>query len=119
MTLEECYDALGGNYDEAVGRLRSERMVQKFVLKFADDKSYDLLCRSMEDGNMEEAFRACHTIKGICANLAFNNLLNSSEQLTETLRNGSKPDDKLFDKLQKDYCQVMEAIQKFKEGVEE
>ena len=40
MTLRECYDALGGSYDEVLGRLRSERLVQKFVLKFLADGSY-------------------------------------------------------------------------------
>ena len=43
MTLKECYAAMGGDYDEVIGRLRSERLVQKFVLKFLDDGSYDLL----------------------------------------------------------------------------
>ena len=46
MTLKECYDALGGDYDEAMGRLRSERLVQKFVLKFLDDGSYGLVRQS-------------------------------------------------------------------------
>ena len=46
MTLKECYAALGGDYDEVIGRLRSERLVQKFVLKFLDDGSYDLLCHA-------------------------------------------------------------------------
>ena len=46
MTLQECYAAMGGNYEDAIGRLRSERLVQKFVLKFLDDGSYHLLCRS-------------------------------------------------------------------------
>ena len=32
MTLQECYAALGGNYDDVLGRLHSERLVQKFVL---------------------------------------------------------------------------------------
>ena len=48
MTLQECYAAMGGNYNEVMGRLRTERLVQKFVLKFLDDGSYDLLCASME-----------------------------------------------------------------------
>ena len=43
MTLQECYTAMGGNYEDAIGRLRSERLVRKFVLKFLDDGSYNLL----------------------------------------------------------------------------
>ena len=70
MTLQECYAAMGGNYEDVIGRLRSERLVQKFVLKFLDDGSYSLLCQSLEEKNYEEAFRAAHTIKGVCQNLS-------------------------------------------------
>ena len=47
MTLQECYAAMGGNYEEVLGRLRSDRLIQKFVLKFVDDGSYQLLLDSM------------------------------------------------------------------------
>ena len=62
MTLQECYAALGGDYNEAMGRLRSERLVQKFVLKFPGDGSFDLLQRSLAEQNYSEAFRAAHTV---------------------------------------------------------
>lgn len=51
MTLQECYAAMGGNYDEVLGRLRSDRLIQKFVLKFVDDGSYQLLLDSMASQN--------------------------------------------------------------------
>ena len=60
MTLKECYAALNGDYEEAMGRLRSERLVQKFVLKFLDDGSFDLLCRSMESGDQPEEIGRAH-----------------------------------------------------------
>ena len=53
MSLEECYDALGGNYKAVLGRLSSERIVKKFVLKFLNDQSYVLLEQSMQDKNYE------------------------------------------------------------------
>ncbi len=65
MSLATCYTALGGNYEGVLGRLRSERLVQKFVLKFLNDGSYELLCQSLENKNREEAFRAAHTLKGV------------------------------------------------------
>ena len=43
MTLQECYTQLEGDYEGVLARLRSERMVQKFVLKFPADPSYDML----------------------------------------------------------------------------
>ena len=118
MTLQECYAAMGGNYDEVIGRLRSERLVQKFVLKFLDDGSFDLLCRSMEGADYEEAFRAAHTIKGVCSNLAFNELLDSGSQLTEALRGGNcGPEvERLYEQVKADYARTVQAIRAFQEG---
>ena len=62
MTIKECYQALEGNYEEVIGRLMREKTVQKFVLKFLNDKSYELLLTSLEAGNVEDAFRAAHPI---------------------------------------------------------
>ena len=114
MTLKECYAALGGNYDAVLGRLPGEKFVQKFVLKFLGDGSYDLLLRSMEEQNWEEAFRAAHTIKGMCQNLDFTRLYESSAQLSEALRNGVTPEaPALLERVKEDYRQTVEAIRAF------
>ena len=118
MTLKECYDALGGDYEEAMGRLRSERLVQKFVLKFLDDPSYDLLCSSMESKDYAEAFRAAHTIKGVCQNLGFSVLGRSSSELSEALRNGYTPGaDELAERVKGDYQVTAQAIRALQEGI--
>ncbi len=121
MTLQECYAAMGGDYDEVIGRLRSERLVQKFVLKFLDDGSYDLLCRALEEGNREEAFRAAHTIKGVCSNLAFTQLLQFSSQLTELLREDGGDSEQvqaLFGQVRESYQRTAQAIRSFREEAE-
>lgn len=120
MTLKECYAAMGGDYDEVMGRLRSEKLVQKFVLKFLNDGSYQLLLDSLAAGDRDEAFRAAHTIKGVCANLAFNTLLASSEELTEALREGKPPqpgEEELAARVKADYERTRQAIQAYQEGV--
>lgn len=115
MTLQECYAALGGNFDDVMGRLRSERLVQKFVLKFVDDGSFDLLKRSFEEGNAQEAFRAAHTIKGMCQNLSFSLLEKSSTELTEALRGGDLEAGRpLLPSVEKDYAITIAAISNFK-----
>ena len=40
MTIQECYEAIGGNYEDVLGRLRSEALIRKFTLKFLEDQSY-------------------------------------------------------------------------------
>lgn len=115
MTITECYAALGGDYNEVLGRLRSERLISKFVLKFPDDESYSLLLDSMENGNDAEAFRAAHTIKGMCQNLGFTVLAASSSELTEALRGGDKAKaETLLPKVKEDYIRTVNAINSYK-----
>jgi len=116
MTLQECYVVLGGNYEEVLARLRSERLVKKFVLKFLNDKSFELFCNMMKERNADEAFRAVHTIKGVCQNLGFTRLLQSSSLMSDALRHGFTPEaDKLAPQLAADYQATVDAIRQFSE----
>lgn len=93
MTIQECYEAIGGNYEDVLRRLRSEVLIRKFTLKFLEDQSYSLLKQALGDNNYEEAFRGAHTLKGVCQNLSFDRLYEVSYELTELLRDktGEQP----------------------------
>ena len=71
MTMQECYTALEGDYQDVLGRLYSEALVQRFVGKFLSDQSFQLLESSLKTENYEDAFRAAHTLKGVTQNLSF------------------------------------------------
>ena len=86
MTIQECYQKLGGEFAQVEKRLPSVGLVRKFIVKFLDDDSYSNLCLAMQNGQREEAFRAAHTLKGVSANLGFSRLLASAGELTELLR---------------------------------
>lgn len=86
MTIQECYQQMGGNFAEVQKRLPSVKLIERFVGKFLADGSFSALCQAMQDGKREEAFRAAHTLKGVSANLAFDKLCASVSQLTELLR---------------------------------
>ena len=43
MTIEECYEALEGDYSQAKVRLHSDAIIKKFVLKFPAQCGYDAL----------------------------------------------------------------------------
>lgn len=119
MSLKECYDTIGGDYDGVIGRLRSEKMVQKFVIKFLGDSSYQALCSALKEENGDEAFRASHTIKGVCQNLGFDRLYESSSRLSEALRGGWDPGAlDLFTQVEEDYKTVVEAIEALKAETE-
>lgn len=118
MTLQECYEKLGGNYAAVSSRLPSEKFIQKYVLKFADDKTMELLERSFAAGDYDEAFRAAHTIKGMCQNLGFARLEGSASALTEALRGGQSPGaGRLYEQVVEDYRLTADAIKEYKVGL--
>ena len=117
MTLRECYEQLQGDYDGTLGRLCSEKLVEKFALKFLADDSYALLEESMAIGNYSEAFRAAHTLKGVSLNLGFTKLFEVSDAMTEALRDGEKPgNEALLDKVKDEYERTINLLQELQNG---
>lgn len=117
MTIQECYAALEGDYQEVLSRLYSDALVQRFVGKFLSDPSFSLLDRSMKEQNYEEAFRAAHTLKGVTQNLSFTRLYRSSHELTEALRaQNYELAARLFSTVEADYIQTTAAIQAYQNG---
>lgn len=41
MTVRECYEELGSDFDKVLSRLVSEALVKKFALKFLDIRVLD------------------------------------------------------------------------------
>lgn len=114
MTIQECYQQFGGDFDEVKNRLPNESLIQKFIAKFLDDSSFSDLRIAMEEGSREKAFRAAHTLKGVCSNLSLNRLMLSASKLTELLRaNAEKiPEEAepVFDEVQRDYELTVSTI---------
>jgi HPt (histidine-containing phosphotransfer) domain-containing protein len=116
MTVEEFYAEIGGNYSDIISRLRTQERITKFAGMFAKDESYNTLVRALDEGDAEEAFRAAHTIKGMCQNMAFDRLYESAHTITETLR--SKDIETARTQLQtvtEDYNLVIDGIHKLLE----
>ena len=111
MELKEVYEKIGGDYDDVVRRLMGEKLVRKFLLKFLDDKSYADLERTLSEGDYKEAFRAAHTLKGVCLNLGFTELYKVSAELTEVLRGRETAgSDELYAQVKEQYTSLTEAI---------
>ena len=115
MTVKEFYERIGGGYEEAMSQLRKEDRIAKYLGMFLRDDSFAKLKESMESGDMELAFRAAHTLKGVTANLAFAKLRALSSSLTEDLRNGRDIEHAkaAYPEVAACYEQVVAAIQEF------
>lgn len=113
MTLEELYNTTGGNYRDTVKRFGDAEMVKRFVRKFVTDKSFEQLKDALCAGETENAFRSCHTLKGVCLNLGFVDLLSVCIDMTELLRRGLLDEAReMFPTLEARYNDLVAAITK-------
>ncbi|MCI9139297.1 Hpt domain-containing protein [bacterium 1XD42-8] len=120
MTLKECYEEMEGDFEDVTSRLRTNERIQKFLLKVLDDKSFDLLLKSIEAEDWEEAFRAAHTLKGVCQNLAITRLYKSVSPLSDSLREGKRDSELLpmLKQVEKDYEHITKCIKRLEKEKE-
>lgn len=90
MTVEELYQTIGGDYEEAKSRLSMDTLIGRFVTKFVEDGSCAALFDAWDAGDDKAAFEAAHRAKGVCANLALNRLTEPASEICEALRPGNE-----------------------------
>lgn len=117
MTIEECYEQMGGDFSQMKSRIPSVNLISKFIAKFPDDGSFSELCSAMEEGQRAKAFNAAHTLKGVCGNLSLDKLCASSSRLTELLRPEadavSEEAYAVMEEVKRDYETVISTIKEF------
>lgn len=118
MSLEAFYESISGDLAEVRGHLLTDERVTKFVKMFFDDPVNAQLCAAMENDDMESAFRAAHTLKGLAIGMGFTVLHGAASALTEALRpnDAGEPSDPaqvrpLFDKIEEEYAKVTTAYE--------
>ncbi len=119
MDLRELYDQIGGSYDEAIGRLRTESLVGTFVVRFAADASIPNLLDAWSRGDEQAAFEAAHAAKGVCQNLALASLAEPASAICEALRPGNDAAtdvDARIGELRDAYERAIDAIDAFERG---
>ncbi|MGN0301700.1 MAG: Hpt domain-containing protein [Anaerotardibacter sp.] len=114
MTIEKCYQLLGGDYKRTASRFPREGMLIKYLLKFLEDGSFEELARAIEAMDKDAAFRGAHTIKGLSLNLGLESLARSASELTEKLRSDDSQLDEeamaLFGRVEDDYKNAVSVL---------
>lgn len=106
--LQQFYDAIGSELKPVIERLGGNAEITKrFIKKFAADGSFGDLEKALDGNNTQEAFRAAHTLKGICLSLGFGCLYRHAAAVTELLRGGDiTAARQAFPALEQEYIRV-------------
>ncbi len=114
MTIEEVYSRIGADYGDVAKRLPSESLIARLAVKYLQDPTYEELMRAVQDNDVDTAFRAAHTLKGVCQNLGFTNMYQPVYDVTEIFRagtmEGAAP---LLEEITREYGKLTEAIKAF------
>ncbi len=119
MTIQECYLQCGGDFIETLMRLPSERMIQRFLLRFLEDPSYGELADGIAAANGDTAYRAAYKLNGVAMDLGLRALYESTGELTKLLHCGWHDRAcELFPKVTAAYERTVGAIRVYRESME-
>ena len=107
----------GIDAESAIQRfMGNEALYEKFALQFLEDPTYDTLLDAIANREVQEAFAAAHTLKGISGNLSFSNLYVLRGMMTELLRKEELGAAKEYiPELERVYQTVQNALEEWKE----
>ncbi len=88
MTIQELYQRIEGDYNQAISVLRVDRLVDKHIRRFAENGVVETFLSAGDSMNPSELFETAHVLKEITANLGLVKLSEISSEITEEYRPG-------------------------------
>ena len=119
MTIKELYDRIGGNYDQAVRVMKSDRLIDKYVRKLKSSNVGEMLTQAGESMDAGKLFESAHAMKGVCGNLGLTKMAEAASEITEEFRPGSSrklSDEEIGERIQAFaalYAQAREGIERY------
>ena len=116
MTLQELYQNIGGDYDQALRILRVDKLVDKHIRKLIRNGVVEQLLSAEADMDPTRLFEAAHAMKGVCGNLGLPGLAEAASAISEEYRPGNSrtmTDGQVKEKLH----DIAEMYRKTEEGI--
>ena len=93
MLTIDALKQFGADTNDGLARcMNNEAFYFKLIGKVADDKSFDSLEKAIADNDLDSAFEAAHSLKGVLGNLALTPIYTPVYEMTELLRSRSLVD---------------------------
>lgn len=110
-------EALGVDIDTTLERfVENEALYFKCLRTFVSNHDYDDLIAAIDNNDANACFDSAHALKGVTANLGFNNLYEEIKIITEVFRIGSMNyDPENLNAIKEEYQLVIDTIRSFDE----
>lgn len=89
MTIQELYQNINGDYEQALRVLRVEKLIDKHIRKLPKNGVVDAVIAAGEGLDPTQMFETAHAVKGVCANLGLTLLSSIASDLSEEFRPGN------------------------------
>ena len=110
MTVKNCYNGIG-DYEKVSACFHGDDRIKRFLGLFLQDDNYQKLEKALAEDDVDTAFIAAHTLKGVCQNLCLISLLEVDIEVTEALRaKNLKLAKDNFPKVQEEYKKAFDRI---------
>lgn len=122
MTLQELYQSIGGDYEQAKRVLRIDKLIDKHIRKFSKNGVVEKLLEAGKDLDPTQMFECAHALKGISANLGLTQMSDAASAIAEEYREGNArtmTDEEVAEKLEwigRQYEKAAEGIRLYEEG---
>lgn len=115
MNIESFYECLGEDYKKVFSRLGSEKLIESCLIKLYSDSSFNELSSAIDNYNIQDAFAASHTLKGLYFTLGLNRIGALFSDLTESLRQNEQREEVfiLFKRAEAEYEVLQMLLEQF------
>ncbi len=116
MTIQELYELIDGDYEQAQQVLRMDKLIDKHIRKLTKTGIIEDLLAAGEALDPKTMFEAAHAVKGYCANLGLTKMSDLAAVLSDEFRAGNPrtmSDEEVREKLE----EVRVLYQKAAEGL--
>ena len=116
MTLEELYQMIDADYQQAIRVLRMDKLLNKHIRKLVSGGVIDSLIEAEQNMDPKELFERSHAVKGIAANLGLTKIAALASDISEEFRPGN-PRRMSDEEVHEKFSQIRELYAKTVEGI--